>query len=79
MAYQDLIREDLAAIGEVGVSPRFVEAWMRVQHDTLDSLSPRMFRREVKIAAACVHASTDEKNEALAMSIIGPRGEQEGK
>ena len=54
-AYQQLIRKDLAALGLVGrYEPADVEAWMRVEHPTLDHLSPAQFRSEVQVAADCI-------------------------
>ena len=66
--YQQMIREHLAAVGHLGVDPRWVEGWMRLEHGTLDALSARQFRAEVKTAAECVAASTAAVNEDLAAS-----------
>ena len=38
----------------IDVDPRHVEAYMRIEHSTLDHLSPRAFRREVGIAVRCI-------------------------
>jgi hypothetical protein len=67
--YRDLIREVLAKNGKIGTNPAHVEAWMRVQHSTLDGLSFREFTDEVMLAAACIAASTNETNERLAKSM----------
>jgi len=36
--------------------PRHVEAYMRLEHGTLDRLSPRQFAADVKMAVACIDA-----------------------
>ena len=40
-------------------NPRFIEAWMRLEHPTLNGLGP----------AQCVKAATNADNEALAKSF----------
>jgi len=55
--YQQRIREELARMGRLGMDPRHVEAYMRLEHSTLDGLSPAAFRREVHIGAECVDAA----------------------
>lgn len=67
--YRDFIVQDLAKIGQPDVNPAHVEAWMRLECGTLNSLTPARFRREVKLAAACVAASTPEENASLAESF----------
>jgi len=54
MGYQQIIREILAHVGRIGVDLRYIEAFMRSAHGTLDALSPSEFRREVEVAIACV-------------------------
>jgi hypothetical protein len=66
--YTQQIRETLAKLGHIGVNPRHVEGWMRLQHGCLDGLSTSQFRAEVKIALECIAASTPEQNESLAQS-----------
>lgn len=44
-----------------GEDPRLVEAWLRARHGTLASMDPVYFAREVKAAAADLHA---ERNKA---------------
>jgi hypothetical protein len=66
--YTQMIREALAAQGRIGVNPLHVEAWMRVEHGTLDHLSPSRFRSEVRTATACMDASTIDTNNRLAQS-----------
>lgn len=68
--YQRMIRESMAASGHIGAAdPRFVEAWMRVEHPSLDGLSPAQFTEEVTIAVACVAAGPRAQSEALAQSM----------
>ena len=63
------IRETLARIGRIGAAdPRWVEAWMRLEHGYLDALSADQFRAEVEIALECIAASTASENESLAVS-----------
>lgn len=67
--YQQYIREDMAELGRIGAhEPRVVEAWMRLEHGTLDALSKAAFRREVATAIACADASTPAENQSLATS-----------
>lgn len=48
--------------------PRHIEAYMRLQYSTLDHLDRATFRREAKIAAACVDEGGVEMAEANAKS-----------
>lgn len=67
--YQDEIRTILAAAGDLPrVEPRIIEAWMRVEHGTLDALTARQFREEVVIATFCARDAGDDANERLARS-----------
>lgn len=50
------------------VEPRYIEAWMRLEHGTLDALSPSQFHAEVMQATECVKASSRRENESLAKS-----------
>lgn len=50
--YTDLCREFVPAC-----DPRHVEAWMRLEFGTLDHLSRDRFRREARMAEACIHRS----------------------
>ena len=67
-SYQQLIREIVAKQGRIGVDPRHVEGWMRVEHGTLDALSRRDFEREVAISISCIDASGVGESEKLALS-----------
>lgn len=66
--YQQQIREDAASLGYIGVNPRHVEAWMRLEHSTLDGLSRQQFRSEVLMAIECIKAAGEAESEALAQS-----------
>lgn len=67
--YGKMIRETLAKVGRIGTNPMHVEAYMRLEHDTLDGLSPAQFRREVEIGAECAAASSPADNDRLARSF----------
>ena len=68
--YQDVIRQEMARMGRVGAAdPRHVEAWMRLEHGTLDALSPRQFDTEITIALDCIAAGPISDSEQLAESM----------
>jgi hypothetical protein len=48
--------------------PRHVEAWMRLEHGTLDQLDAARFESEVCIANACITEAGKDESEALALS-----------
>ena len=67
--YQEAIREDMAALGFIGRhDPATIEAWMRLEHGTLDGLSPSRFRAEVATSIECADASTPAENTSLCES-----------
>jgi len=67
--YTQALREALARAGRIGAAdPRHAEAWMRLEHGTLDALSPDQFQREVEIALACIAAGPLADSESLAQS-----------
>jgi hypothetical protein len=66
--YQNLIREEVARQGFVGTNPRWVEAYMRLEHPTLDGLSRAQFSKEISIAIQCIKADGEENAERLAVS-----------
>jgi len=51
--YATMIHEALMRLGRVDVDPLHVEAWMRLEHGTLDALSRSDFEEEVGIAVRC--------------------------
>ena len=63
MSYKTMIREHAALLGFAGTDPAHIEAWMRVEHGTLDALSPAQFRAEVLVAIDCVCAAASADNE----------------
>lgn len=69
-AYTNAIRHTLALQGRLGAhDPRIVEAWMRLEHGTLDGLGRVAFQRAVGEAMECADASTRQENESLAGSF----------
>lgn len=52
--YYDRIRTEIAQQGAIGIDPRHVEAYMRLEHSTLDGLSGSQFSSEVGVGIACV-------------------------
>jgi hypothetical protein len=71
MAYQARIAKILDASGfaAAGVTPRHAEAWMRLEHGTLDALSSTAFVGEVIAAARCTVQAGAEHSDALASSF----------
>lgn len=68
--YQEKIREEVARQGLVGgYDPRHIEAYMRLEHSTLDSLTPKQFKDEVAVGMACVDADGIDNAEACARSF----------
>lgn len=49
--------------------PRHIEAYMRVEHSTLDGLSRQQFAAEVRVAAQCVDEGGIEMAERIAKSF----------
>ena len=49
--------------------PRHIEAYMRIEHSTLDALTPARFRGEVRFACACVDEGGIEMAEQIAKSF----------
>jgi hypothetical protein len=62
--YQRLIVEQTRE-----VDPRHVEAWMRLEHPTLDGLSSAEIEREIDIAMATIATAGPAASEALAASF----------
>ena len=67
--YQQLIREFAARLGRIGVDPHHVEAWIRVEHSTLDWMDRERFHFEVEVEIACIDHAGDDQSEALARSF----------
>jgi len=72
---ETMIREAMAALGRIGAAdPRHVEAWMRLEHPTLDGLTRAQFQDEVAAALDCIAAAPLAESEALAQSYgLRPR------
>ncbi len=51
------------------VDARHVEAWMRLEHPTLDGLSAAEFEREIDLAVAAIATAGATESEALAASF----------
>jgi hypothetical protein len=68
-AYRLAILEASAERGRPDADPRLVEAWMRLEHPTLDALSPSAFDAEVGAALDCVDAAGAAESEKLAASL----------
>lgn len=70
MSYQTLITTMMADAGTIEVAdPRHIEAWMRIEHPTLDALGLPEFAAEIQMAIACVRAEPLAISEELARSI----------
>jgi hypothetical protein len=67
--YYERIKGYLSLLGREQVDPRHVEAYMRLEHPTLDGLSVSAFKKEVKFSIQCIDASTPEDNESCAQSF----------
>lgn len=67
--YQQRIAERLAVTGKLGIDPRHIEAYMRLEYGTLDHLSAATFNREVATGAECVEVGGSVEAEALAASF----------
>lgn len=61
-------QERIAEIVGPSVDPRHVEAWMRIEHGTLDQLSASAFVCDVMVAMRCISAAGVEQSEELARS-----------
>ena len=68
--YQRTIRETMARAGRIGAAdPRHVEAWMRLEHGSLNGLSRVQFAAEVDMALECIAAGPTADSESLATSM----------
>jgi hypothetical protein len=66
--YQRMIDDRLGPLAEI-VDARHVEAWMRVEHPTLDALSHAEFSVEVCAAVECIAEAGAIESESLAQSF----------
>jgi hypothetical protein len=67
--YRDSIAQEIARKGHIGIDPRHVEAYMRLEHSTLDGLSAIQFKKEVLIGIDCTIADGIINAERLAKSF----------
>jgi len=67
--YADTIMKVAKRLGRPAVNPRWVEAFMRLEYPSLNSVSPESFDREVKIGISCIDFVGPEKAERCAQSI----------
>jgi hypothetical protein len=67
--YNRWIQKALLALGRDDVDARHIEAYMRLEHPTLDGLSASQFSEEVLICVACVDADGRENAERCARSF----------
>lgn len=51
------------------VDPRHIEAWMRLEHPTLDGLSAAGFEHEIDLAVMAIATAAPAESEALAASF----------
>jgi len=52
-----------------GIDPRHIEAYMRLEHATLDGLTEQQFAQEIIVCAECARSSGADNAEALAESM----------
>ncbi len=57
--YYQQIRNQIAKQGKIGIDPRHVESFMRLEHSTLDGLSKTQFNNEVSIGIECTEYDKD--------------------
>lgn len=66
--YAPFIEQTLAIKGRTDLDPRHIEAWIRVEHSTLDWISCERFDSEVEIAIDCCEQAGQRDSERLAVS-----------
>ena len=62
--YQEMIKRQCPELSERECA--YVQAWMLLEHHTLNSVPTETFRREVTLSVLCLRQSTLAENEALA-------------
>ena len=67
--YFNRIRWEIACQGKIGIDARHVEAYMRLEHPTLDGLSKKQFEKEVTLGILCVETDGPENAEKCAKSF----------
>ncbi len=66
--WQEEIRKEIERQGKVGVDARHVEAYMRTQNPSFNSLTSEEFRYEVAISIRCVELTSKGGSEILVQS-----------
>ena len=66
MNYQNQIR---VSMNDARYDPRHIEAFMRVDHNTLDKFTSDEWRREIKLCKACVDECGAKQAEKIAQSF----------
>lgn len=66
--YHHVIAPMLARRGRLDVDPRHIEAFIRIEHPTLDHLDRQRFSNEVTIALLCVDEVGPAEAEQHALS-----------
>lgn len=67
MAYTSRYADQIKKLAPT-YDPRHIEAFMRVGHGTLDKLSTRQFRAEVKLSTQCIDSAGLQDAEDCAKS-----------
>lgn len=68
--WQEKIRLELAQQGHIErYAPRHIEAFIRIEHSTLDWMDKGRFALEVEIARKCIDAVGSETAEVCARSL----------
>lgn len=67
--YTAVIRQELENLGAADVDPRHVEAYIRLEHPTLDHLTPFQFAGQTCVALECVRICGPLEAEDLAQSF----------
>lgn len=68
-SYVPVIMKVAAKLGRPNVNPRWVEAFMRLEYPSLNSVSPASIDREVAVAIGCIDALGPERSEQCAKSF----------
>ena len=67
--YQQAIAQYLSKRGVIGVDPRHIEGFMRLQYSTLSHLDERTFNKEIRIGIECIKEGGKDAAERNAKSF----------
>ena len=67
--YNQKIKEEIAKQGHLGIDARHVEAYIRLEHSTLDGLSISKFKKEISTGIQCVQIDGTKNAENLAKTF----------